>query len=139
MAIGDAMSDPQTPNKNDRAWERALTNKIIDDYFENSESWLRAILRMCIFSLGHLDGQSVFVVECPNQAVAKRLSRKTYPFRGIVYYVTDDFSGCDRTLFCYEEINQGNWRCFDTSTNSWNNIANLEVGSRQWGLEDKGL
>ncbi len=113
------MSEPQTPQKKDRALEKALTNKLINDYFENSESWLRAILRMCIFSLAHLDGQPVFVVECPNQAVAKRLSRKTYPFRGIVYYITDNLNTSDRSLFCYQESKEGPWRCFDTSTNSW--------------------
>ncbi len=121
------MSEPHTPRQQERNFEKALTNHIIDDYFENSESWLRAILRMCFFSLGHLDGQAVFVVECPNQAVAKRLSRKTYPFRGIVYYVTDNYSGCDRTLFCYQEKSQGNWRCFDTSTNSWRVLTNLQA------------
>jgi hypothetical protein len=113
------MSEPQTPQKKERALEKALTNKIIDDYFENSESWLRAILRMCIFSLAYLDGQTVFVVECPNQAVAKRLSRKTYPFRRIVYYLTDKLNNSDRSLFCYKDPSNGSWCCFDTSTNSW--------------------
>jgi hypothetical protein len=121
------MSEPHTPRQQERNFEKALTNHIIDDYFENSESWLRAILRMCFFSLGHLDGQAVFVVECPNQAVAKRLSRKTYPFRGIVYYVTDNYRGSDRTLFCYQEKSQGSWRCFDTSTNSWIVLTNLQA------------
>ncbi|KOP23346.1 hypothetical protein AMR41_26500 [Hapalosiphon sp. MRB220] len=116
------MSDPHTPQKKDRTLEKALTNKIIDDYFENSESWLRAILRMCIFSLAHLDGQPVFMVECPNQAVAKRLSRKTYPFRGMVYYLTDDFNASDRCLFCYQENKDGAWRCFDTSINAWTDL-----------------
>jgi hypothetical protein len=134
------MSDPHTPRKQDRALEKALTNKIIDDYFDSSESWLRAILRMCIFSLGHLDGKPVFVVECPNQAVAKRLSRKTHPFRGIVYYLTDNFNTSDglrspggdgyadrtlhdRSLFCYQDHSTGTWRCFDTSTNSWRTLS----------------
>ena len=136
------MSDPHTPRQKDRALEKALTNKIIDDYFDNSESWLRAILRMCIFSLGHLDGQPVFVVECPNQALAKRLSRKTHPFRGIVYYLTDNFNtgdctgasavagdcprgsgGANRSMFCYQEPCDGTWRCFDTRTNSWKTLS----------------
>lgn len=120
------MSDPHTPYKKDRAFEKALTNKIIDDYFDNSESWLRAILRMCIFSLAHLNGQPVFVVECPNQAVAKRLSRKTYPFRGIVYYLTDNFNAGDRSLFCYKDSAEGTWRCFDTSTNSWRTLSHRQ-------------
>ncbi|MCM0590094.1 MAG: hypothetical protein HEQ35_13975 [Gloeotrichia echinulata IR180] len=124
------MSDAQTPQNKDRTLEKALTNKIIDDYFDNSESWLRAILRMCIFSLAHLDGEPVFVVECPNQAVAKRLSRKTYPFRGIVYYLIDNFNGNDRSLFCYQETKGGTWRCFDTSTNSWRTLTNLQMPTR---------
>ncbi len=89
------MSDAQTPGNEDRSLEQALTNKIIDDYFDDSPSWLRAILRMCFFSLAHLDRKPVFVVECPNYAVAKRLSRKTYPFRGLVYFLIDDFNGGD--------------------------------------------
>ncbi|MBW4559922.1 MAG: hypothetical protein KME32_02005 [Mojavia pulchra JT2-VF2] len=121
------MSDAQTPYDQDRTLEQALTNKIIDDYFDNSESWLRAILRMCIFSLAHLDGKTVFVVECPNQAVAKRLSRKTYPFRGIVYYLTDYLDGHDRTLFCYKEAKGGTWRCFDSSTHSWKTLSHLQT------------
>jgi hypothetical protein len=120
------MSDDQTPHDKDRSLEKALTNKIIDDYFYQSESWLRAILRMCIFSLAHLDGQTIFIVECPNQAVAKRLSRKTFPFRGIVYYLTDKFNGCDRTLFCYQEHKDGTWNCFDTTTKSWKTLSNLQ-------------
>jgi hypothetical protein len=117
------MSERHTPPQKERVLEKALTNKIIDDYFENSESWLRAILRMCIFSLAHLDGQPVFVVECPNQAVAKRLSRKTYPFRRIVYYLTDNLNDGDRSLFCYQDPSNGCWHCFDTSTSSWNTLS----------------
>ncbi|OUL27886.1 hypothetical protein [Nostoc sp. 106C] len=121
------MSDAQTPQNQGRTLEQALTNKIIDDYFDNSESWLRAILRMCIFSLAHLDEKPVFVVECPNQAVAKRLSRKTYPFRGIIYYLTDYLDGHDRTLFCYQEVKSGNWHCYDSSTQSWKTLSHLQA------------
>ncbi|ADI63846.1 hypothetical protein Aazo_1694 ['Nostoc azollae' 0708] len=124
--LGDAMSDPHTPRNKDRNLEQALTNKIIDDYFENSESWLRAILRMCIFSLAKINGESVFIVECPNQAVAKRLSRKTYPFRGMVYFLTDNFDDRDRSLFCYKDEPKGKWRCFDTSTNTWEYLSDLQ-------------
>ncbi|MBW4555394.1 MAG: hypothetical protein KME59_05550 [Trichormus sp. ATA11-4-KO1] len=127
------MSDAQIPHNQERILEKALTNKIIDDYFENSESWLRAILRMCIFSLAYLNRQSVFIVECPNQAVAKRLSRKTYPFRGLIYYLTDNFNCGDvydglrlRTLFCYQKTQDGTWHCFDTSTNSWEPFLHLQ-------------
>ncbi|HLO86820.1 MAG TPA: hypothetical protein VK203_17715 [Nostocaceae cyanobacterium] len=120
------MSDHQKASNQDRSLEQALTNKIIDEYFDESESWLRAILRMCIFSLAHLDGEAVFVVECPNQAVARRLSRKTYPFRGLVYFLTDEFYDRDRTLFCYKESNKDTWRCFDTSTNSWHYLSHLQ-------------
>jgi hypothetical protein len=121
------MSDTQTSRNQDRSFEQSLTNKIIDDYFEHSQGWLRAILRMCFFSLAHLDGQPVFVVECPNQAVAKRLSRKTHSFRGLVYFLIDNFDGSDRTLFCYQETCDGSWRCFDTSTGTWRVLSNLQV------------
>ena len=121
------MSDSHASKEKDRSLEQALTNKIINDYFEHSESWLRAILRMCFFSLAHLKAEPVFVVECPNQAVAKRLSRKTYPFRGIVYYLTDDFDADDRCLFCYQDLSKGTWQCFDTSTNTWKALSNLQA------------
>ncbi|MBW4614527.1 MAG: transcription antitermination protein NusB [Desmonostoc vinosum HA7617-LM4] len=119
------MSGAQTPQNKDRKLEKSLTDKIIDDYLENTEGWLRAILRMCIFSLAHLDGQPVFVIECPNQAVAKRLSRKTNTFRGIVYFLTDNFDSSDRTLLCYQETKDGTWCCFDTNTRSWKKLSNL--------------
>ncbi|NES99109.1 MAG: hypothetical protein F6K62_13600 [Sphaerospermopsis sp. SIO1G2] len=120
------MSDDQTLHNKDRSFEKALTDKIIDDYFENSESWLRAILRMCIFSMAKINGESVFIVECPNQAVAKRLSRKTYPFRGMVYFLTDNFDDRDRSLFCYKDERKETWQCFDTSTNTWASFSNLQ-------------
>ncbi|MGB6299292.1 MAG: hypothetical protein WBF90_24355 [Rivularia sp. (in: cyanobacteria)] len=122
------MSEHRIPdNKQNRKLERALSNTIVDKCFENSESWLRAILRMCIFSLGYIDSEPVFIVECPNQAVAKRLSRKTYPFRDIVYYLTDDLYASERSLFCYQESNNGSWRCFDTNSNSWKNWNSLQT------------
>ncbi|MEM7712435.1 MAG: hypothetical protein AAF349_02380 [Cyanobacteria bacterium P01_A01_bin.68] len=121
------MSEHRIPdNKQNRKLERALSNTIVDKCFENSESWLRAILRMCIFSLGYMDSEPVFIVECPNQAVAKRLSRKTYPFRDIVYYFTDDLYASERSLFCYQESNNGSWRCFDTNSNTWENWNSLQ-------------
>jgi hypothetical protein len=119
------MYEPHSSQTEDRTLQKALTNKIIDDYFEYTESWLRAILRMCIFSITYIDGEPAFMVECPNQAVAKRLSRKTHPFRGMVYCLTDDDNASDRTLFCYQEISKDNWRCFDTSTMSWINLKHL--------------
>ena len=122
------MSEHRIPdNKQNRKLERALSNTIVDKCFENSESWLRAILRMCIFSLGYIDSEPVFIVECPNQAVAKRLSRKTYPFRDIVYYFTDDLNASERSLFCYQESNNGSWRCFDTNSNSWQSWNSLQT------------
>ncbi len=120
------MSEHRIPDKQNRKLERALSNTIVDKCFENSESWLRAILRMCIFSIGYIDSEPVFIVECPNQAVAKRLSRKTYPFRDIVYYFTDDLNASERSLFCYQESNNGSWQCFDTNSNSWKNWHSLQ-------------
>jgi hypothetical protein len=119
------MYEPHSSQTQDRTLQKALTNKIIDDYFEYTESWLRAILRMCIFSITYIDGEAVFMVECPNQAVAKRLSRKTHPFRGMVYCLTDNTNASDRTLFCYQENSQDTWRCFDTSSMSWISLENL--------------
>jgi len=123
------MFDSHSLHHKDRSLEKALTNKIIDDYFGNAESWLRAILRMCIFSIAHLDEQPVFIVECPNQAVAKRLSRKTFPFRDIVYYLTNKDVKQDRTLFCYREVSEGGWRYFDTITETWESLDNSETKS----------
>ena len=125
------MSEHRIPdNKQNRKLERALSNTIVDKCFENSESWLRAILRMYIFSLGYMDSEPVFIVECPNQAVAKRLSRKTYPFRDIVYYFTDDLYASERSLFCYQESNNGSWQCFDTNSNTWENWNSLQTPHR---------
>lgn len=120
------MSDSHTPNSNDRLLQKALTNKIIDEYFDHTESWLRAILRMSIFSMTQIDGQTALLIECPNQAVAKRLSRKTYPLQQVVPCFTSSY--CDRTrvLICYQEVNKA-WRCFDTATNSWKTWANPQT------------
>lgn len=124
------MSEHPIPDKQNRKLERALSNTIVDNCFATSESWLRAILRMCIFSLGYIDSEPVFIVECPNQAVAKRLSRKTYPFREIVYYFTNDFYASERSLFCYQDSNNGLWKCFDTNSNSWHNWNSLQTPHR---------
>lgn len=124
------MSEHRIPDQKNRKLERALSNTIVDKCFENSESWLRAILRMCIFSLGHIESESVFIVECPNQAVAKRLSRKTYPFRDIVYYFTNDLNASERSLFCYQETKNGSWQCFDTNSSSWKSWNSLQIPHR---------
>ncbi|NJM19503.1 MAG: hypothetical protein HC836_17725 [Richelia sp. RM2_1_2] len=124
------MSEHPIPEQKNRRLERALSNTIVDIYFGTSESWLRAILRMCIFSLGYIDSEPVFIVECPNQAVAKRLSRKTYPFREIVYWFTDNLQAGERTLFCYQELKNGSWQCFDTNSNSWKNWNSLYIPQR---------
>lgn len=121
------MSDSQTPNQKDRSLQRALTNKIIDEYFDHAESWLRAILRMSIFSLTSIDGQPALLVECPNQAVAKRLSRKTSPLQQIVPYLSKSYPASRRVLICYQEANQTNWRCFDTHTNTWKTWENPQT------------
>ena len=113
------MSDYHTTKQKDRSLQKALTKKIIDEYFDQAESWLRAILRMCIFSLIPLDGKAVLLIECPNQAVAKRLSRKTWPLQEVVQYLAGQRRSGRRVFIRYQEGNQGDWRCFDTKTNTW--------------------
>ena len=113
------MSESNTPNQKDRSLQKALTNKIVDEYFDHSESWLRAILRMCIFSIVPLDGKPALLIECPNQAVAKRLSRKTCPLQDVVPCLAGECRSEGRVVICYFEGKQGAWRCFDTKTNSW--------------------
>jgi len=111
----------------DRSVEKDLTNQLIDRYFDHTESWLRAILRKCIFSLTCLDGETVFVIECLNVAVAKRLSRKTYPF----LCFADHFSHCNsgRILVCYLDENE-NWQCYDSSQKLWMSLSNFVFSSR---------
>ncbi len=121
------MSESNTPNQKDRSLQKALTNKIIDEYFDHSESWLRAILRMCIFSMVPLNGKPALLVECPNQAVAKRLSRKTWPLQDVVQYLSGQGSSEGRVVICYQESNQGAWRCFDTKTSSWKTWQNSQT------------
>lgn len=116
------MSDSHSPNKKDRSLQKALANKIVDEYFEHTESWLRAILRMCIFSLLPLDGKPALLIECPNQAVAKRLSRKTWPLQEVVQCLAGQCRSDRRVLICYQE--GGSWRCFDTNTNTWKTWEN---------------
>lgn len=120
------MSDSPTPNSNDRLLQKALTNKIIDEYFDHTESWLRAILRMSIFSMTQMDGQPALLIECPNQAVAKRLSRKTYPLQQVAPYLGSSSSNSRRVLICYQQTNRA-WRCFDTATNTWKTWENLQT------------
>ena len=112
------MSD-HPPNQKDRSLQKALTNKIIDEYFDHCESWLRAILRMCIFSMTQLDRQPALLIQCPNQAVAKRLSRKTWPLQEVVQYLTVSYPKSRRVLIFYREDTQVACRCFDTDTNDW--------------------
>ncbi len=121
------MSEFHTPNQKDRSLQKALTNKIIDEYFDHSESWLRAILRMCIFSMLPLDGKPALLIECPNQAVAKRLSRKTLPLQEVVECLAGQCRSDRRVLICYQEGTQGAWRCFDTNTNTWKTLENLQT------------
>ncbi len=106
----------------DRSLEKALTNQLIDRYFDHTESWLRAILRKCIFSLTYLDGETVFVIECPNLAVAKRLSRKTYPFLCFADHFSH--SNSDRVLVCYLDQDE-NWQCYDSGQRLWMSLPNF--------------
>ncbi len=121
-----SMSDSSTPNQKDRSLQKALTNKIVDEYFDHSESWLRAILRMCIFSMIPTYGQTALLIECPNQAVAKRLSRKTWPLQEAAECLAG-YRSDRQVLICYQEGNQGAWRCFDTKTNTWKNWDNPQT------------
>ena len=121
------MSDSQTPNSEQRVLQKALTSRIIDEYFSHSEGWLRAILRMCIFSMAQLDGYPALIIECPNQAVAKRLSRKTYSLQQVLPRLTSRYPAGDRVLICYQEVNQSGWRCFDTNTNTWKSWEYLQT------------
>lgn len=113
------MSDSHTPDRSDRALQRSLSSKIIDEYFNHTESWLRAILRMSIFSLTQINEQSALLIECPNQAVAKRLSRKTSPLQQVVPFLSNNYCSNYRVLICYQKAEQ-KWQCFDTNTNTWN-------------------
>ena len=121
------MSDSLKPNSNDRSLQRALTNRIVDEYFDHTESWLRAILRMSVFSLTHIDGHSAMLIECPNQAVARRLSRKTTPLQQVVSYISSSYPYSHRVLICYQEAEQLSWRCFDTNTNTWKSWESLQT------------
>lgn len=121
------MSDSHTPKDKDRSLQKALTNKIVDEYFDRSESWLRAILRMCIFSMFPLDGKPALLIECPNQAVAKRLSRKTWPLQEVVECLAGQCRSERRVLICYKEVTQKGWRYFDTNTNTWKTWENPQT------------
>ena len=120
------MFDPHIPDWQDRSLEKALSNNLVDRYFSEAESWLRAILRMCIFSLTYTDRQAALLIECPNQAVARRLSRKTHPLEDVVQRFARRASKSKRVLICYQEID-GSWRCFDTKTHTWKNLKICQV------------
>ncbi|HAZ46017.1 MAG TPA: hypothetical protein DDW76_09810 [Cyanobacteria bacterium UBA11369] len=121
------MSDPHTPDWYDRSLEKSLTNNLVDRYFSDAESWLRAILRMCIFSLTYTDRQAALLIECPNQAVAKRLSRKIYPLQDFVQRMSRRSRASKRVLICYLDDTLGSWRCFDTKTNAWKDLKTCQV------------
>jgi hypothetical protein len=121
------MFDPHTSDWYDRSLEKALTNSLVDRYFSEAESWLRAILRMCIFSLTYTDRQTALLIECPNQAVAKRLSRKLYPLQDLAQRLSRRSRASKRVIICYLEESQGIWRCFDTKTNVWKDLKICQV------------
>ncbi|MDE5069871.1 MAG: hypothetical protein O4752_12265 [Trichodesmium sp. St4_bin8_1] len=112
----------------DRSLEKALTNQLIDKYFDHTESWLRAILRKCIFSLAYVHEETILTIECPNFAIAKRLSRKTHPFLCFAEYFSDYQN--DRVLICY--LDEGkSWQCFDSTEKLWMPLANFVSYSAQ--------
>lgn len=105
-------------NPEDRSLEKDLTKQIINRYFDNTESWLRAILRKCIFSLAHVDGETAFFIECPNQAVAKRLSRKTYPLLWFAGGYVNYSIARGRVLISYFDKARS-WQCYDSQSEMW--------------------
>ncbi|MGE5659287.1 MAG: hypothetical protein ACM37W_22050 [Actinomycetota bacterium] len=111
-------------NEQDRSLAKALTNQLIDTYFSDRESWLRAILRMCIFSVTHLEGQAALLIECPNQAVAKRLSRKTHYLLSFAEHFTHSPHSA-RLLLCYCD-RAGVWQAYDSKTQAWIFLKNLD-------------
>lgn len=121
------MTDFYVPDPQDRSLQKAITNRLVDEYFDYSESWLRAILRMCIFSLTQLGGKTALLIECPNQAVAKRLSRKTYPLEQFMECFSSTYPASKRVLICYQDSSLATWRCFDTESNSWKTWENLQI------------
>lgn len=122
-----SMSDFPIPDSQDRSLQKAFTGKLVDEYFDYSESWLRAILRMCIFSLTRIGGKTALLIECPNQAVAKRLSRKTYPLQQFSECFSSSYPASKRVLICYQDSALATWRCFDTESNSWKTWENLQI------------
>lgn len=126
------------PKPKDRSLQKALASKIVDEYFFSSESWLRAILRMCIFSMAWVDRHPALLIECPNQAVAKRLSRKTLPLQEFVQRFMGDRPSSKRVLICAPEANHQSWRCFDTKTNSWRCWEDLQKRAASGGDGGRG-
>ncbi len=82
---------------------------------------------MCIFSMIPMYGKTALLIECPNQAVAKRLSRKTWPLQEVAECLAGHYSSDRQVLICYQEGNQGAWRFFDTKTNTWKNWDNPQT------------
>lgn len=126
------------PKPIDRSLQKALASKIVDEYFYNYESWLRAILRMCIFSMAWVDKRPALLIECPNQAVAKRLSRKTLPLQELIQHFTSDRIASKRVLICAPETDRKNWRCFDTKTNSWKSWQDFQKRAASGGDSGRG-
>lgn len=122
------MSEAHTPDREDRSLQKAIASRIVDEYFEHCESWLRAILRMCIFSLTQIRGKTALVIECPNQAVAKRLSRKTWTLQHFTECFYPDYS-TGRVLICYQDKDCAVWRCFDTDTSTWKSWENIQIST----------
>lgn len=122
------MTDFYVPQPQDRSLQKAISNRLVDEYFDYSESWLRAILRMCIFSFTQLSGKTALLIECPNQAVAKRLSRKTYPLEQFIEGFCTSYPGSRRVLICYQD-SLATWRCFDTESHTWKTWENLQIST----------
>lgn len=116
------MFDHHTPEQKDRSLEKALSNNLVDRCFSESEGWLRAILRMCIFSITYTERQAALLIECPNATVARRLSHQSEPLQKVMQWIRGRPRASKRVLLCYYDDYQRTWWCFDTKKSAWKNL-----------------
>ncbi len=119
------MSESHTHNQHDRALEKALSNHLIDRYLSQADSCIRAILRMCYFSVIEVEGKPALIVECPNQAVAKRLICQTNALCHLLDNIIPDHKTGDRILLYYQDGSQKSWRYYDSKQATWKNCSKI--------------